>query len=92
MRPSELIARLVTEHRRLVWLGVALLVLGCAFILVTRISLDSDVLNMLPGRFSTVQGLKQYNGDFAQNRELTFALQCQPGDVDLLEEFSAGFA
>ena len=92
MRPSEFIARLVTEHRRLVWLGVALLVLGCVTVLVTRISLDSDVLNMLPGKFDTVQGLKEYNGDFAQNRELTFALQCQPGDVDLLEEFAAEFA
>lgn len=92
MRPSKIIARLVTEQRRWMWLGVALLVLGCVTILVTRISLDSDVLNMLPGKFSTVEGLKQYNADFAQNRELTFALRCQPADVDLLEAFASEFA
>ena len=69
MRPSEFIAKLVTERRGWAWLVVALLAFGCVGILITRISLDSDVLNMLPGQFSTVQGLKRYNGDFAQNRE-----------------------
>jgi uncharacterized protein len=92
MRPSELIARIVTERRRSVWFGVAVLAFVCVTVLVTRVSLDSDVLNMLPGNFSTVQGLKTYNRDFEQTRELTFALQCQPGDVDLLEEFSTKFA
>src|SRR3954453_13481787 len=92
MRPSELIARLVTQRRPLVWGAVAAIAAGCIFILVTRISLDSDVLNMLPGNFATVEGLKTYNRDFEQTRELTFALQCQPTDVDQLEEFAAKFA
>src|SRR4051794_25445088 len=92
MRASEFIAKIVTQRRRLVWLGVAIVALGCITILVTRISLDSDVLNMLPGNFSSVEGLKTYNRDFEQNRELTFALQCRPADVELLEEFSGAFA
>src|SRR5437870_10421293 len=92
MRPSEFIAGIVTRHRPLVWTGVALVALGCLTILATRISLDSDVLNMLPGRFTTVEGLKIYNRDFEQTRELTFALQCDPADVDQLEEFAPIFA
>src|SRR5438132_11309038 len=92
MRPSEFIARIVTEHRKAVWLGVIFLAVSCITVLVTRISLDSDVLNMLPGNFPTVQGLKTYNRDFEQTRELTFALQCQPADVDQLEEFAGKFA
>src|ERR1700682_3983940 len=91
MRTSDFIARLLTERRSLVWAGVAAIVVACVAILVTRIELDSDVLNMLPGKFSSVEGLKIYNRDFEQTRELTFALLCQPGDVDKLEEFAPRF-
>src|SRR5690348_10739283 len=92
MRISEFIARAFTGKRPAMWIVVALIALACLTILATRISLDSDVLNMLPGNFSTVEGLKIYNRDFEQTRELTFALQCQPADVDQLEEFAGKFA
>src|SRR5919204_834887 len=89
---SDFIARLLTERRGLVWFTVIALILGCSVILVTRIGLDSDVLNMLPGKFSSVQGMRIYDHNFEQNRELTFALVCQPADVDKLEEFGPVFA
>ena len=92
MRPDQFIAETVTHRRAYVWFGVITLAATCIIILITRISLDSDVLNMLPGNFSTVQGLKIYNRDFEQTRELTFALQCQLEDVDRLEEFATTFA
>lgn len=92
MRISESIARILTRHRGWLWLGVAGFIILCLTVLVTRIALDSDVLNMLPRGFSTVEGLKTYNRDFEQTRELTFALRCQPGDVDALDEFAASFA
>jgi predicted RND superfamily exporter protein len=92
MRVSDTIARIVISHRRWLWVGVAALVVVCVGILVTRIALDSDVLNMLPRGFSTVEGLKTYNRDFEQTRELTFALHCQPADADKLEEFAPVFA
>ena len=92
MRTSELVARLLTERRRYVWMGVVGLALTCIVVFVTQIALDSDVLNMLPGEFSSVEGLKIYNRDFEQTRDLTFALQCEPNDVDKLEEFVPIFA
>jgi predicted RND superfamily exporter protein len=92
MRISDFIARLLTERRTFVWCAVAALVVACLAILITLIALDSDVLNMLPGKFSSVEGLKIYNRDFEQTRELTFALLCQPEDVDKLEEFAPTFA
>src|SRR5689334_18784188 len=92
MRPNDFIARVMTERRTFAWIGVIALAVGCLTILATRISLDSDVLNMLPANFSAVDGLKIYNRDFEQTRELTFALQCQPNDVDQLEEFAGVFA
>lgn len=86
------ISRLVTQRRALMWLGVAVIFVGSLLVLVTRMKLDTEVLNLLPDGFESVDGLKVYNRDFAQVRELTFALHCQPGDVDQLEEFAADFA
>jgi len=89
---SDLIARVMAQRRVLVWLGVAALAAACLAILITRVELDSDVINMLPKGFESVEGLKIYDRDFEQTRELTFALRCQPQDVDKLEEFAPTFA
>lgn len=92
MRIGDLVARIVTERRAYVWFGVIAGAVVCLIIFVSRISLDSEVLNMLPGKFSSVEGLKIYDRAFEQTRELTFALHCQPDDVDKLEEFAPIFA
>src|SRR4029453_6459754 len=72
--------------------GVAALTIACVAILATSLRLDSGIFNVLPGRFSSVQGIKIYNQDFEQTRERTFALVCDPQDVDKLEEFAPVFA
>src|SRR5256714_3440652 len=92
MRISDLIARVVTQWRAQVWLGVGVISIGCIAILVTHLRLDSDVLNILPSSFRSVQGLKIYDREFEQTRELTFALVCHPDDVDKLEGFAPVFA
>jgi predicted RND superfamily exporter protein len=86
------IARFVTERRAIVWSVVALISAASVFVLITRMRLDTEVLNLLPRGFESVEGLKVYNRDFAQVRELTFALLCEPADVDKLEEFAPQFA
>src|SRR4051812_40773851 len=92
MRISDFIARTVTQRRGLVWCGVAVLIIVCVTVLATSLRLDSEIFNVLPGRFSSVQGLKMYDHDFEQTRELTFALVSDPQDVDKLEEFAPVFA
>lgn len=92
MRTSDFIARVMTQRRTLVWFGVVALAVVCVAILITRIQLDSDVINMLPARFESIHGLKIYDRDFEQTRELTFALLCQHEDVDKLEEFAPTFS
>ncbi len=92
MRISDFIARAITQRSALVWCCVAVLAAICITIFVTSLRLDSDVLNVLPGSFRSVQGLKIYDRDFAQTRELTFALLCEPDDVDKLEDFAPAFA
>jgi uncharacterized protein len=92
MRISDFIARTITQRRALVWCGVAVLTVACITIIVTSLQLDSEIFNVLPDKFSSVQGLKIYDRDFEQTRELTFALQCDANDVDKLEEFAPVFA
>ncbi len=92
MRVSDFIAQTITQRRALVWSGVAVLTIGCIAILAISLRLDSEVFNVLPGRFPSVQGLKIYDRDFEQTRQLTFALLCNPKDVDKLEEFAPVFA
>src|SRR5438105_14100652 len=92
MKISDSIARVMTQRRALVWVGVLALAAICIGILITRMELDTDVTNMLPKGFESVEGLKIYDRDFEQTRELTFALRCQPQDVDKLEEFAPTFA
>src|ERR1700746_2464308 len=92
MRMSDLISRFIANRRSLVWIGVIALAAACLGILIKRIEIDSDVINMLPKGFKSVEGLKIYDRDFEQTRELTFALRCQPQDVDKLEEFGPIFA
>ncbi len=92
MAISDHIARIITERRGYVWLGVAAIAVASLVILITCIALDSDVLNMLPGKFESVNALKTYDREFEQTRALTFALVCQPDDVDKLEEFAPTFA
>src|SRR6184192_399768 len=91
MRISDFIARTITQRRALVWSGVVMITIACIAILVTSLRLDSEVFNVLPARYSSVQGLKIYDRDFEQTRELTFALVCNPNDVDKLEEFAPIF-
>src|SRR6266496_4912303 len=92
MRISDFIARTITQRRALGWFGVAVLTAAFIAILVSALQLDSEIFNVLPGKFSSVQGLKIYDRDFEQTRELTFALQCDPKDVDKLDEFAPVFA
>src|SRR6266446_4825032 len=92
MRISDVIARTVTQRRMLVWCIVSVLALGCIAILVSQLRLDSDVLNIFPASFLSVAGLKIYDREFEQTRQLTFALVCAPDDVEKLEEFAPVFA
>src|SRR5258705_4111951 len=92
MRISDFMAQPITQRRALVWSGVDVLTIGCIAILAISLRLDSEVFNVLPGRFPSVQGLKIYDRDFEQTRQLTFALLCNPKDVDKLEEFAPVFA
>ncbi len=78
--------------RRPGWVHAASLALlaaaGC--IIAFGVKFNSDVLDLFPARFDSVQVWKISNREFAQGRALTFALHDETKEVDL-EEFARYF-
>ena len=48
---------------------------------LARLHFDADVLNLLPARIPTVQGLKMYQEHFANARELIITVQSPNADA-----------
>ncbi|HWB60531.1 MAG TPA: MMPL family transporter [Chthoniobacteraceae bacterium] len=87
------IAYFVTHRRGTIYAMLGLLVVACATLVFFYHPLDSEVLNLLPGSFDSVQGLKTYNKDFSQNRELTFAIYDDTGQhQEAVDDFTKYFA
>lgn len=72
--PSQRLAHSLIHHRLRWLLVLGILLISSLGYLLTRIELDTEVLNLLPGHFDSVKGLKAYNSRFAQTRLLTFAV------------------
>ena len=85
------VAHFVTHRRRWVF-GLALLVGAVALlVIVLRIRLASDVLDLLPRHFDSVKAFKTFDREFSQARELTFALLDDTGAADM-DAFTEHFA
>ncbi len=59
--------------------------------LAFKLRFDTEILNLLPSGFDTVESLKVYSGQFSKNRELTFGLLDETGKADL-EGFAEHFS
>lgn len=88
MNIAKLVAHFTVHRPKTLGLLVIVLVLGCLGLLRTRAKFDSEVLNLLPSHFESVQALKELNSSFTQGKELTFALQ---GPASVLTEFEEHF-
>ena len=83
MNVYRTLAKLVTLRPRSVFIGVNLFVVACLLMAVFGAKFDSEILNMLPGGFESVQTLKLYNQNFTDSRQLTFALLDEDHTTDL---------
>jgi len=78
------------RHRLPSALVLGALILLALTIIFTRGKFDSEILNLLPSSNPAVEGLKIYNSEFAQNRELAFFFAL-PDDPEGLETFRTYF-
>ena len=88
---TEFLAHLVA-YRTKTLIFTAIAVAGLAtFTVIDRKNLDSEVLNLLPSKFESVVGLKEYNSEFAQARQLVFGFLGEPGHAEDVETFKTHF-
>ena len=80
---SKTIARFVTRQRLLIGSLIALFLGGSLAIIIFYAQFNSDILDLLPGKFPSVQTLKIYTDSSAESRQLTIALLDETGKVDL---------
>ena len=85
MSLDRTIAHFVTHRRPVVFTAAALLTVACALIIIFGLRFNSDILDLLPKDFDSVQAFKTTDREFTNARQITFALSLQPEDADLEE-------
>ena len=81
---------IVYQTKTLIFLAFVIAALTI-FTLVTRRNLDSEVLDLLPPKFESVNGLKKYSNEFAQARQMVFGFLGERGHADEVDAFKSHF-
>src|SRR5260370_23300976 len=88
---TEFLAKTIA-HRTTALILAAAVIFGVALLIIAnRHNLDSEVLDLLPGQFESVAGLKEYNNEFSQARQLVFVFLADKGHADDLGPFRDHF-
>ncbi|GAB4177864.1 MAG: MMPL family transporter [Terrimicrobiaceae bacterium] len=79
---ADFIARLAVRHPLRLLIPLVMAVGLSVFMLVRGPGFDSDILNLLPDGNHAVEGLRQYEREFTQARELAFVLEWDQPPAD----------
>src|SRR5581483_1627645 len=82
MSLDRTVAHFVTHRRRFVFLVAGLITGLCIATILFALRFDSDVLDLLPRQFDSVQALKVSDREFTNARQLTFAVCDTSGAQD----------
>ncbi len=88
---SDRIAHFVVHRPRVLWGILCVLLAAAAVLIFTRTRLSSDVLDMLPGHFESVQIYKLADREFSSARDLVIGLLAPSDEVDM-DGFTEHFA
>ncbi len=83
LKLAERVAHLITQRPRLLWGILVALLIAAGAIITGRSHLNSEVLDMLPGHFESVQIYKLTNREFSSARELIIGLVAPSDEVDM---------
>jgi uncharacterized protein len=82
----------IIAHRTKTLIFVAFVIAAISVtVLITRKNLDSEVLDLLPPNFESVNGLKKYNSEFPQARQMVFGFLGEEGHADDVDAFKSHF-
>src|ERR1700737_468089 len=88
---TKFLARIIAHRTKMLILAALAITALSIFIIIKRKNFDSEVLDLLPSKFESVVGLKEFNGEFAQARQLVFGFLGEPGHAEDVETFRAHF-
>src|SRR6202011_4351115 len=88
---TRLLARLIAHRTQTLVVAALAIAALSIFIVIKRQNFDSEVLDLLPSKFESVVGLKEFNSEFAQARQLVFGFLGEPGHAEDVETFRAHF-
>jgi predicted RND superfamily exporter protein len=88
---TELLARVIAHRTRTLIVAALVIAVLSIFIVIKRKNFDSEVLDLLPSKFESVVGLKEFNNQFAQARQLVFGFLAEQGHADDLDAFKTHF-
>jgi predicted RND superfamily exporter protein len=80
---AERVAHLVAHRPRLLWGILFALLAAAGALIIGRSHLNSEVLDMLPGHFESVQIYKLADREFSSARELIIGLLAPSDEVDM---------
>ena len=90
MSLDRTVAHFVTHKRPAVFITVGVITLACLLVIVFGLRFNSDILDLLPKDFDSVQAFKTTDREFTNARQITLALSLQSTDADL-EEITSRF-
>src|SRR5580692_4842889 len=85
------LARLIAHRTQTLIVAALAIAALSVFIVIKRQNFDSEVLDLLPSKFESVVGLKEFNGEFAQARQLVFGFLGEQGHGDDVDTFKTHF-
>ena len=91
MSLSSSVAHFVTHRRPLVFALVGIVVAACLAVVVFALRFNSDILDMLPGKFDSVRYLKVTDREFTNARQIIFGIRDESGTLDI-DEITTRFA
>jgi predicted RND superfamily exporter protein len=88
---TKFLARIIAHRTRTLVVAALAIAALSLFIIIKRKNFDSEVLDLLPSKFESVVGLKEFNSEFAQARQLVFGFLAENGHADDVEAFKTHF-
>ncbi len=88
---TELLARIIAHRTKTLVVAALAIAALSIFIVIKRHNFDSEVLDLLPSKFESVVGLKEFNNEFAQARQLVFGFLGEEGHADDVDAFKTHF-
>src|SRR3984893_7479218 len=88
---TKFLARIIAHRTKMLILAALAITALSIFIIIKTKNFDSEVLDLLPSKFESVVGLKEFNTEFAQAHQLVFGFLAENGHADDVEAFKTHF-